>query len=489
VAVSIAILVGTLALTPFLKTSFLGSSGENSLSISQELDPGASLEAQSEAAREVEEVLADVDGVETVQTTIGGEGIAALAGGAGASFSVTTDEEADQEALADTVRDRLDELDSDLTVSAGGAGTGASTIDVVVTAPDDAQLEAAADEVLAAVEATDGTSDVTSNAAAAQPTLAVELQEPALQAGLTDAAVAQLLGSVLQPPPVGQAVVGGVSQDVVVVPPATPGSAEELTGLPLGPQGTLGDVARVEEREVATSITRVDGVRSVTISATPTGDDLGALSTNLTETLDGLDLPEGAEATLAGVTAEQEEAFAQLGLAMLIAIAIVYLVMVGTFRSLLQPLILLVSVPFAATGVILLQLVTGVPLGVPSLIGVLMLIGIVVTNAIVLIDLVNQYREDGQPLMDAVINGGRQRLRPILMTAAATILALTPMAFGVTGGSAFISQPLAIVVIGGLVSSTLLTLVLVPVLYLLAERGRARIGARRERRRLAAAQA
>jgi HAE1 family hydrophobic/amphiphilic exporter-1 len=156
---------------------------------------------------------------------------------------------------------------------------------------------------------------------------------------------------------------------------------------------------------------------------------------------------------------------------------------VATFRSLLQPLLLLISIPFAATGAILLQIVTGVPLGVPSLIGVLMLIGIVVTNAIVLVDLINQYRDRGMTVRDAVEHGASRRLRPILMTALATIFALLPMALGVTGHSGFISQPLAIVVIGGLLSSTVLTLVVLPTLYHLVEAFRQR---RRDRRAAAA---
>src|SRR5690606_9668795 len=124
---------------------------------------------------------------------------------------------------------------------------------------------------------------------------------------------------------------------------------------------------------------------------------------------------------------------------------------------------------FAATGAILLQLASGIPLGVASLIGVLMLIGIVVTNAIVLVDLVNQYRARGMKVKDAVIYGSSRRLRPILMTAAATIFALLPLAMGLTGQGGFISQPLGIIVIGGLISSTLLTLVVLPVLYYLVE--------------------
>jgi hydrophobic/amphiphilic exporter-1 (mainly G- bacteria), HAE1 family len=169
----------------------------------------------------------------------------------------------------------------------------------------------------------------------------------------------------------------------------------------------------------------------------------------------------------------------------LAAIAIVFVIMVATFRSLVQPLILLVSIPFAATGAIGLLLATNTPLGVPALIGMLMLVGIVVTNAIVLMDLINQYREAGMSVRDAVVEGGRRRLRPILMTAIATIFALLPMALGLTGEGGFISQPLAIVVIGGLVSSTLLTLVLVPTLYTMVERTKEKGRERRARRRAA----
>ena len=186
---------------------------------------------------------------------------------------------------------------------------------------------------------------------------------------------------------------------------------------------------------------------------------------------------------LAGAGEEQDESFAQMGTAMLIAIALVLVVMVATFRSLLQPLILLVSVPLAGTGAVVLLALTGIPLGLPALIGLLMLIGIVVTNAIVLIDLINKLRDQRLELDDAVVHGTRLRLRPILMTAAATIFALLPMAFGITGGGVFISQPLAIVVIGGLTSSTLLTLVLVPVLYTLAERQKLRRSARKRAKR------
>jgi HAE1 family hydrophobic/amphiphilic exporter-1 len=240
------------------------------------------------------------------------------------------------------------------------------------------------------------------------------------------------------------------------------------------------DVATVKQVLAPTTVTQIDGTESVTITGTPTGGDLGALTKAIQQRLDtDQNMPAGVSATLGGSAQDQQDAFRQLGLAMLVAIALVFIIMVATFRSLLQPLILMVSIPFAATGAIVALLLTDVPLGVPSMVGLLMLIGIVVTNAIVLIDLINQYRDRGEDLHSAVVDGARLRLRPIIMTACATIFALIPMGLGLTGGGAFISRPLAIVVIGGLVSSTVLTLLLVPVLYSLIER-------RSERRRIRA---
>ena len=233
----------------------------------------------------------------------------------------------------------------------------------------------------------------------------------------------------------------------------------------------VSDVAKVQEVLAPTTVTQIEGTPSITVTATPEASDLGALTATIQSRLDAMtDLPPGVTATLGGAAQDQRDAFNQLGLAMLVAIALVFMIMVGTFRSLVQPLILMVSIPFAATGAIAGLLITDTPLGVPAMVGLLMLIGIVVTNAIVLIDLINQYRRRGEDLRSAIIDGARLRLRPIIMTACATIFALIPMALGFTGGGAFISGPLAIVVIGGLVSSTVLTLLLVPVLYSLVER-------------------
>ncbi len=256
-------------------------------------------------------------------------------------------------------------------------------------------------------------------------------------------------------------------------------AAARITGTAIA----LADIATVEEELTAPTITRADGERQVTLTVTPRSGKLDAANAAVERAIATAQLPAGVSFELGGVSAEQDEAFAQLGAAMIAAIMLVLLVMVATFRSFRGPLVLLISIPFAATGAILGLLLTGTPLGLPALIGLLMLIGIVVTNAIVLMDLVNRLRAAGASLEDAVEHGTRLRLRPILMTAAATIFALVPMSLGLTGGGVFISRPLAIVVIGGLVSSTLLTLVLVPILYTLVERRRERVSLRRARRR------
>ncbi|WP_228515243.1 efflux RND transporter permease subunit [Agreia pratensis] len=244
----------------------------------------------------------------------------------------------------------------------------------------------------------------------------------------------------------------------------------------------VSDLATVEVVNAPSTITRSNGERVVTVSVTPKAGDLGGATGEINAAVAAVDLPDGVSLGQGGAAEDQSESFMQLGLAMVIALALVYIVLVATFRSLLQPLLLLVSVPLAATGAIVGLLVTGTPLGIPALIGMLMLIGIVVTNAIVLIDLINEYRREGASIDDSVTHGARLRLRPIIMTACATVFALLPMALGLTGGGAFISKSLAIVVIGGLLSSTVLTLLVVPAIYVLQHRGAERRKARRDQK-------
>ncbi|WP_159798198.1 efflux RND transporter permease subunit [Puerhibacterium puerhi] len=490
VGVAVVVLAGTVALVPRMETSFIGDSGQNTLTVTQTFDAGTALAAQDDAAREVEGVLEGVPGVETVQTTVGSgdSTMAAFAGGGAspqASFAVTLDADVDAEAARGEVRDALTDagVPGEVQVSGGESGFGGSTVDLVVTAPDADTLSQAATAVQDAVGDVDGVAEVANNLSAATERIQVTVDRAAAaRAGLTEAQVSGVVAGQMGDQAIGRVDLGDGPVDVVVAAEDAPATVDELEGLVVPTAAgvvPLTDVAAVERVEAPASVTREDGQRSATVSVTPSGQDLGSLTAALTAAVDDVELPAGAAVEVGGVASQQADAFADLGLALLAAIAIVYLVMVGTFRSMVQPLILLVSVPFAATGALVALLVTGTPLGVPALIGVLMLVGIVVSNAIVLIDLINQYRERGRTLDDAVREGARKRLRPIVMTAAATIFALTPMALGITGGGSFISRPLALVVIGGLVSSTLLTLYVVPAIYMIIERRKERRAARR----------
>jgi len=488
---AVLVLVGTFALAPLMKTNFLGQSGQNTFTATQQVADGASLDEQRDIGLESSTAIAAVPGVQTVQMTAGRSGNtlqAAFGGGRGATtirYSVTTDGNADQSAVQQQVRDALGAISDPkgITIGAGGGFGGNTAIEVDIKAGSEQDLATANDAVVGALSGLPEASQVSSNLSASRPYVAVTVDRTkAAEAGLSEVAVGTLVGAALQPTSIGTVAIDDQSLTVYQAVADPPATVDELSALPIPTargEVKLSDLATVQQAQGPVSVTAERGQRTATITVTPAGDNLGAANSAVQTALNAVALPTGVTADLGGVTADQAEAFSQLGLALLVAILVVYVVMVATFRSLLQPLLLLISIPFAATGAILLQIVTGVPLGVPSLIGVLMLIGIVVTNAIVLVDLINQYRVGGMTVRDAVEHGASRRLRPILMTALATIFALLPMALGVTGHGGFISQPLAIVVIGGLLSSTVLTLVVLPTLYHLVEAFRQR---RRDRR-------
>ncbi|MEU6842692.1 efflux RND transporter permease subunit [Streptomyces sp. NPDC046716] len=474
-ALAVVILIGTFGMAPLLKTNFFDQGEQEVLSIKQELAPGTSLAATDASAKKVEKVLQGIDAVEDYQVTVGSSGFMAAFGGGTdtnqASYSVTLKDKASYEDTQDRIERELGDLDGigTTTISAGD-GFGSQDLSVVVKAADGDVLDRAAQQVEGAVGKLDDVTDVTSDLSQSVPRISVRANSKAAAAGFNDTTLGAAVTQAVRGTTSGKATLDDTERDIVVKSAKPAETTAQLKKLPMGPRGlTLGDIATVKLVDGPVSMTRIDGARAATITAKPTGDNTGAVSTDLQAKIKALDLPKGATATIGGVTSDQDDAFKNLALAMLAAIAIVFMLLVATFRSLAQPLILLVSIPFAATGAIGLLVATGTPMGVPAMIGMLMLIGIVVTNAIVLIDLINQYRSQGLGVVEAVVEGGRHRLRPILMTALATIFALLPMALGVTGEGGFIAQPLAVVVIGGLITSTLLTLLLVPTLYAILE--------------------
>ncbi|MEU6716319.1 efflux RND transporter permease subunit [Nonomuraea sp. NPDC046802] len=495
VAGALAILIGTLALVPRLETSFIDNAGQNTVNITQNLPAGTSLTAADTKAKEVEKILTGFDAIKSYQVTVGGGsgvGFAGPGGGPGgggggtarASYSLTLHEGSDTAAVEHDLRDQLGKLPDAGKISIGETGGfGGDGLEILVHASEQDTLREAARAVQQAMSAAPGVTEVTSGLADTAPRIDVTVdRKEAAEHGLSEAAIGQAVAQAFRGSTVTQLSFDGTTADVVVDTGDTPVSLSELRKLDLPGNVELSDVAEVEQVDGPVSVSRIDGERTVTVSGKSTGADLGAISADLESRLAKLTLPAGATYSVGGVSADQDEAFGSLGLALVAAIALVFFVMVATFRSLIQPLLLLVSIPFAATGAIGLLLITGTSLGLAAMIGLLMLVGIVVTNAIVLLDLINQYRRQGMPLHEAVVEGGRNRLRPILMTALATIFALLPMALGITGGGGFISKPLAIVVIGGLISSTLLTLLLVPTLYTMVESRKEKVRAGRARR-------
>jgi HAE1 family hydrophobic/amphiphilic exporter-1 len=489
VLLAIVILVGTFGMAPLLKTNFFDQGEQEVLTVKQELKPGTSLAATDASAHKVERLLAGIDGVKDYQVTVGSSGFMAAFGGGTdtnqASYQVMLDDKASYDDVQNAIESGLKKLSGvgTTTVSAGD-GFGDQDLSVVVKAADGAVLSKASEQVRSAVASLDDVTDVSSDLSQSVPRISVKANSRAAAAGFSEQTLGAAVAEAVKGTTAAKAVLDDTERDVVIrsAKPAT--TLAQLKNLRLGPV-RLGDIATVKLVDGPVSMTRIDGQRAATITARPTGDNTGAVSTKLQSKIKALKLPAGATAEIGGVSSDQDDAFKNLGLAMLAAIAIVFMLLVATFRSLAQPLILLVSIPFAATGAIGLLVATGTPMGVPAMIGMLMLIGIVVTNAIVLIDLINQYRRQGHGVVEAVIEGGRHRLRPILMTALATIFALLPMALGVTGEGGFIAQPLAVVVIGGLITSTLLTLLLVPTLYAMLELRKERRAKKRAAKRQA----
>ncbi|MEU1391538.1 MULTISPECIES: efflux RND transporter permease subunit [unclassified Nonomuraea] len=485
VLIGVAVFVGTMGLAGGLRTNFLDSSGQNTISLTQKMPVGTDLATTDKAAKKVEGVLSGLAGVETYQVNVGGGN--AMQGGVGggadrASFSVTVKDGAEPATVEQQLREKITGLSGVGEVTVGGAGGGggfsSDTVSVIVQAPDAESLRTATEAVKGAMGQVKGLRDLSSNLEASAPRIEVAVdREKAAAKGLSEGQVGQAVAQAFRGAPLGQITLDGRSSDLVLRGGEAPEDVKAIEDLKLPTAAglvKLSSVAKVEQVAGPTQVTRIDGERSATVSGKVEASDLGTVTQELTTKLEPVALGAGARYEIGGASADQADAFSDLGMAMLAAIAIVFMIMVATFRSFVQPLILLVSIPFAATGAVGLLVATDTAMGVPALIGMLMLIGIVVTNAIVLIDLINQYRDQGMGVVEAVIEGGRRRLRPILMTAVATICALTPMALGVTGSGGFISQPLAIVVIGGLVTSTLLTLVLVPTLYVAVTRKRDR---------------
>ena len=231
----------------------------------------------------------------------------------------------------------------------------------------------------------------------------------------------------------------------------------------------LSAVAEIEVHEGPSEIRRIDQQRAVLISANVSGIDLGTMTAMIQRALETMEVPQDVSMVIGGQNKEMETSLNSLTFALGLAIFLVYIVMASQFESFLHPFVIMFSIPLALIGVIVILFLTGIPLSVVVFLGVIMLAGIVVNNAIVLVDYINHLRRSGLSKLEAIVQAGEVRLRPILMTTSTTVLGLLPMALGL-GDGAEIRTPMAITVVAGLISSTLLTLVIIPTVYSLMDR-------------------
>jgi HAE1 family hydrophobic/amphiphilic exporter-1 len=496
VAAASILFILSAALAPLLPTQFINAGSEKTLIVTIAPPSGASSAAVLQRAIQAETILLADPAVALVQTSIPAEGDtssqvfqSALQGRSAnsATMTVRLTDDADVDATSTRLAAALEPVRTDgydASISTGGFSAGG--LDIVVTGESAADVDKATTAIVAGLADQPDLVNLKSDLVKATPEVQVTVDpNKAITVGMTAAQVAGQVRAALvaQPATSIQSADGRTVQVVVQLDPAAVASVDDLKALPVGAIGVapLGTIATIEQVAVQGSITRIDQRPASSITAEIASDDTGAVSKSVQEELDSLAasgaFPAGTTAELAGVSQQQSQAFGGLFASMGVAILLVYVMMVLTFNSLITPFVILFTLPLATIGAFPALLLTGRPIGVSALIGFLMLIGIVVTNAIVLLDLVERLRADGHSTRDALIEGGRTRVRPILMTAIATILALIPLAAGFNQGS-IIAAELGTVVIGGLFSATFLTLIVIPVVYSLVDGLKVRVARR-----------
>ena len=470
--------VGSLGLLAFIPVTLFPSGAERFLTIEAALPPGSSVEQTFAQVGRIEgalESLADEGTVEVYQTTVGSPenavGPAAGIGGLNQALIFVRLSDDAPEDLAEQLRDSLPVPDGGtVSVSEQASGPPTSGLVISVTGADYGAISDVTRQLVDDVSTIDGIVNVSSDVTEARDQVEIDV-DPAEAAaiGLTAREVAFQVSQTLTGRAVTEVQIGGRSTSVVLRGGTVDG-VEGLRGLEIeGPAGSapLGELAEVGVKKGPVTISRSDGQRSARISGAITAEDVRAIGVEVDAKVDAIDLPPGVEVTAGGVFEQIAEGFEDIFLAMATGVVLVYLVMVASLGSLRNPFIIVTSLPLALIGVLVSLAVTGRTLGLPAMMGLLLLIGIVVTNAIVLIAFVQQLRERGMGVREALIQGGRIRLRPILMTAFTTSFALLPLAAFVGSEGGIIGAELATVVIGGLISSSFLTLIVVPVIYTL----------------------
>jgi HAE1 family hydrophobic/amphiphilic exporter-1 len=476
---AVAIFVLSIVMVPMLGTEFVPKADYSETTVTFQTPVGTSLEATEAKARQVEQIIRELPEVRYTVATLN---TANAQGKNNANVYVRLVDRKERarnvDQMSDVLRERLAHVPG-ITVTHVGlldAVGGNKQIEFSILGPDQKELERIAREVMGKIRHTKGLVDLDSSVKDSKPTIRVDVQrDSASNLGLSTAQIAGPLRTLIAGQTVGNwRAADDQTYDVNVrLAPEARKHPEDLQRLPLvtGAQvdGSarvvrLGQVARIEESTGSTQINRRDLMREVAINANTYGRSVGEVSGDIRKVLEGMNLPSGYRYQFGGSTKNMAESFGYAMSALAMAVIFIYMILASQFKSFLQPMALMTSLPLTLIGVVLALMMFGSALSMFSIIGVVMLMGLVTKNAILLVDFAIRSREDGMERTAALLLAAKVRLRPILMTTLAMIFGMVPLAFALSEGSEQ-RAPMGQAVIGGVITSSLLTLVVVPVVY------------------------
>ena len=487
VFIAVIVLLGTSVVAAFSRGySFMDMNMETnqiSATISAKEDQTLTFDELTEMADEVVEKALTIDGIETIGAMAGGSALSMMGSSSTDSISMYMILDEESEVSSAEVTAQLDELTKDMdcevttdTSASDMTALMGSGLTINVKGNDLDKLQELAGEVAKVVENTEGTVDVDDGLDNTTPSFTISVdKEKAAKYGMTVAQVFQLVYGEMASSTSATTISTDVNDYQVYVQSeeqsdVTLADIKNLTFTYTDREGNetevaLSDIAQFEEGYTLGTINRDAQTRYISVTAGVDDDhNVSLLSNEIQKELDKIDLPEGYSIEMAGEDEMIADAMNQLYLMLLLAVIFIYLVMVAQFQSLLSPFIIMFTIPLAFTGGLFALYFTGNEVSVVAMIGFVMLAGIIVNNGIVMVDFINQLRRGGMEKKDAIIESGKTRLRPILMTALTTILSMSTMAVGLGEGSEMM-QPMAIVTVGGMLYGTLLTLIVVPCIY------------------------
>ncbi|ALO15838.1 Multidrug transporter MdtC [Salinivirga cyanobacteriivorans] len=481
---ALGLFIASILMASNLGAEFMPQTDESRFSISVELQSGTRVDQTITIARKVDSILHNqFSEVDLIATSAGADdegGFISMFQSTGSNiinFNVGLVDLEDREQsvwdIAEQVRKNLSDIPEIITFNVSTSNSGlmaGNTVDVEIYGYDIEQTTAIARQIGDSIELIDGAREIEISREDEKPELLLELNRDKLAAnGLNTATVSQALYNRVEGLTATRFRELGEEYDVVVrFKKEFRNSITDIKNIAVtntnGQSVRIGELGEVKEYYAPPNIEHKRRERIVTVSATPYKTSLGELATEIQNKVEKIDLPREVMIEVGGAYEDQQEGFMDLALLLMLSLLLVYIVMASQFESLKMPFIIMFSIPFAFSGVIFALLLTNTTLSVIAGLGAVMLVGIVVKNAIVLVDYINLMRDRGHELNEAITMSGKSRLRPVLMTAMTTILGMLPLALS-TGEGSEIWSPMGISVIGGLVASTIITMVIVPVVY------------------------